>query len=129
MAIDASVPSDHKLAAFTVMDWVGVVGAGFGVLGLLVFPLVASTFSAMYADFGAPSLPVLTTIVTRPWLPLVLALVPSGLLVFGLRPRVSLGHRRLRVVAAFLLSWIFVGVSGVGLYLPVFAIAGAISAE
>lgn len=129
MATDATDPSTTKLAAFTVMDWVGVVGAGLAVLGLLAFPMVAASFSAMYADFGGSSLPALTNFVTLPFTPLLLASVPLGLLIFGLRPGVSLGHRRVQVVAAFVLSWIFVAVSVVGLYLPIFEIAGAITAE
>lgn len=129
MSAQANPPTDTHAGSFTVLDWLGAVWTGFAVLGLLAFPVVAGSFRAMYAEFGDVELPALTHFVTQPWVPPVLAVGPVVLLILGFRTRIGLGRRRFSVVMAFLLSSVLVAVCLWGVYLPLFDLAGAISAE
>lgn len=112
-----------------MLDWLGAVWTGFAVLGLLAFPLAAGSYRAMYADFGDAALPTLTHIVTQPWVPPLLAVVPLALLINAFRSNVGVGARRSSVVAAFVLSSVLVAACLWAVYLPIFDLADAVSAE
>jgi len=116
--------------SFTILDWIGALVTGGSVFGLVGFPLVGSTYVGMYEDFGASaSLPLLTRLVISGWFPPLLAATAAAPLALGLRPSRPLAQRRLWVVGAFLLGWGALGLCVVGLYLPIFALAGAVGAE
>lgn len=118
-----------SLEAFSILDWLGLVCTGTAALGLFVFPVYAGSFLEMYAEFGDVALPTLTWAVTRAWVPPALAIAPLALLVYGLRAEAAIVRRRLSIVGAFMLSWALVGICLWGVYLPIFELAGAVTAE
>jgi len=129
MSAQAQPPTDVHGGSFTALDWLGALWTGFAVLGLLAFSMAAGSFRAMYADFGDVDLPALTVFVTQPWAPPVLAVGPLVLLILGFRTRLGLGWRRFSIATAFLLSSMLIAACLWGAYLPIFNLAGAISAE
>jgi hypothetical protein len=113
-------------SSFSALDWTGALLAGFGVLGLLGFPLVGRTYAGMFEDFGAhAALPRLTRLATSVWFPCVLSLPAIASLMLGFRRR-PIAQRRLCVVGATVLGWGALALCVVGLYLPIFALAGAV---
>ncbi len=94
-------------------------------LALLLFPVAARSFAGMYRDFGGPT-PVLTQLVLAGWIPIGVAVPSLAALALGAFNR-TLGRRRAFVVGAFALGGVGLGVSLVGLYLPLFALANALS--
>lgn len=115
---------------FTVLDWIGTVIVALVIilLGVLA-PISASTFRLMFEDFGG-QLPGFTVLVLRPWFGPLLAVVPVTLVVLALGPLRTrgIGLRRLLVVVAFVLGLLACGCWVSGVYLPVFALAGAVGA-
>lgn len=120
--------SDDAGSSFTVLDWIGALFAGVAIALLVSLSLYAPRFRAMYADFGDVALPTLTAIVTQPCVPPLLALVAALPLANAFR-RTPLRSRRFWVAAAFVLACGFLAVCAIGLYMPIFAIAGTIRAE
>jgi hypothetical protein len=115
---------------FTALDWFGTVAAGFGALALLTFPIAGRSFATMLRDFGSPEhLPALTKLAVSWWFPMALALPVAAALVFALRQDLALRKRRACIVAAFILGGIALAVCVIGVYLPVFSLAGAMKAE
>ena len=115
---------------FTVLDRLAVVMAGFNLLGLLLFPIAGRSFAGMFEDLGSrANLPLLTRLATSTWFPLALALPVAASLVIGLQARRPLPRRRAWVVGAFVLGGLAFGLCVVGMYLPIFAIAGALKME
>ena len=122
----------HAEAAqrFTVLDWLGTVVAGFSAVGLLLFPVAGRSFGSMFRDLGSGShLPTLTTLAISGWFPMLLGLLVGTGVVVGVRPTVPLARRRILIVGAFVLGGIGFGLCLVGVYLPIFAIAGAVRAD
>lgn len=111
----------------TAVDMVAVVVAGLAALALAVFPFIAASFARIFRDLGG-DLPVFTRMVLVPWQP-VLALVSAGLIVFGLRAPRALRARRVAIAAAFAVAFFSFAACVVGLYLPIFAMAGSIKAD
>jgi hypothetical protein len=108
----------------------GIVIASFAAIGLMLFPVAGTTFSAMFEDGGAgKDLPFLTKLATSAWFPLLLVLPVVACLVMGLRRKNSLAVRRAWIVGAFALGCVSFALCLVGLYLPVFAIANWMRAE
>jgi hypothetical protein len=122
-------PTEPSAAAFSVLDWIGAIVSGLATLALFVFPVAAGSFRAMYADFGGGGLPALTDLVTQPWAGPVMALLPLGLLAVGVLPTIAVGRRRLAVVAAFVLSLLLLALCAWGVYMPLFEVSGAVSAQ
>jgi hypothetical protein len=116
------------LAELAVLDWIGLVVVAPSVVFLLAAPLVVTpAFAAMFADFGSSSsLPAITRLAMSWWLPPVLAGVPLALVLAALTGRRPLGARRLLGVVAFLSGAAGAALYLVGMYAPVYAIAGAI---
>jgi hypothetical protein len=115
---------------FTSLDWIGVVVAAFSALVLAMFPLAGEAFAVMLKDFGsADDLPVLTRLATSTWFPMALAFPVIAALLTGVRGRGPIARRRAWIVAAFVLGCAGFAVCLVGVYLPVFALAGAVGAE
>src|SRR5262245_55399988 len=111
---------------FTTLDWIGTVVAGFGALGLALFPIAGRTFGSMFRDLGSASqLPALTSLAISWWFPLILALVVATGLVFGVRRTSSIQRRRAWIVAAVILGAAGFALCLVGAYLPILAIADA----
>lgn len=120
--------SDDARSSFTVLDWIGALFAGLAIAVLFSISLYVSRFRAMYADFGDVALPALTAIVTQPYVPPLLALGAALPLANAFR-RTPLRSRRVSVAAAFVLACGFLAVCAIGLYMPIFEIAGSIRAE
>lgn len=116
-----------QVQAFTVLDWLGTVVAGFSALALAMFPITGRSFAGMFNDLGSRAeLPLLTRLATTTWFPLLLVIPVVTTLALGLRGRHALSTRRLWIVSAFLLGGVSFAVCLVGVYLPIFSIAGAI---
>lgn len=115
---------------WTSGDIIGAVLAATPVVVLLVFPFLwGRAFAQLFADLGGAKLPLLTRIATSTWAPLLGALAGAGLLGASLRRGVRPSTRRWLVVGAFLVGASFIVVLFVGLYLPLFALAGSIKAD
>lgn len=120
----------QKPEPFTILDWVGAVVAGFSALGLLAFPVAGRSFATMFKDLGSPErLPALTRLAISGWFPVVLGLVVGAGVTFGVRRASALGRRRAWIVGAFVVGGVGFALCLVGVYLPIFAVAGAVKAE
>jgi hypothetical protein len=108
-------------------DYVAAIVAGLASVALAVFPFIAASFARVFKDLGG-ELPLFTRIVLVPWQP-VLALGGAALIVFGLRARTPVRRRRVALASAFALAFFAFTANVVGLYLPIFALAGQIKAE
>jgi hypothetical protein len=114
--------------AFTILDWIGVVVTVLALLGTCVLSLNAGVFGGMFKDLGTRGLPLLTRLVLRPWFGFLLALPSAAMVTVAVlrHQRSSLGRRRALVVVAFVLALLAAGVILVGLYQPIFSMAGAV---
>ncbi len=112
--------------AFTVLDWIGAIVTAFAIVGLVSLSAYGGAFRGMYADFGDVALPALTTVVMKPFVPPLLGVVAALPLALAAR-RAPIRARRLAVVAAFVLACAFAAVCLVGLYMPMFELAGSIA--
>lgn len=119
---------DGRLAQLTVLDWIGLVSVAPAVAFLLAAPLVVTpAFAELFANFGSDSnVPAITRLVMAWWLPPALALVPAALVIAAISGQRALARRRLLGVAAFLCGAAGVALYLVGMYAPIFAIAGAV---
>ena len=119
-------PLEGSRAVFTALDWIGAALAGAVALALGLFPIVGRAFGGMFEDLGArAALPLLTRLATSGWFPPALAIPAVAALALAVRPG-PLGPRRGLVVGAFLLGAAGLATCLVGVYLPVFALAGAV---
>jgi hypothetical protein len=112
----------------TPLDRFGFLLGGLGVVGLATFPIVGRRYAAMFSDFGG-QLPTLTLLAISWWFPVLLALVDVCLLAAFAGPWLPLRSRRASIVAALLVAGVGFALCVVGLYLPIFSLAGAIKAE
>jgi hypothetical protein len=128
MVDQVSMERGGRLAELTILDWIGLVVVVPAVVFLLAAPLVVTPgFAEMFASFGSDSsLPAITRLVMSWWLPPVLAVVPVALVLAAITGRRSLGTRRLLGVVAFLCGAAGAALYLVGMYAPVYAIAGAV---
>jgi hypothetical protein len=111
----------------TSLDGIAVFLTGLLTAFLMAFPfLVAPVFAGMVRDFGAASLPALTTLVLSRWFPVALGALTASGPVLGCIPAIPLAHRRRVLVAAFVCGSAAVGVCLVGLYEPIFELVGKI---
>jgi uncharacterized BrkB/YihY/UPF0761 family membrane protein len=116
-----------RVGNLTAVDMVAAVVAALAAIALAVFPFIAASFARVFRDLGG-ELPLFTRIVLVPWQP-VLALASAGLIVFGLRSRRPLRQRRVALASAFALAFFGFAANVIGLYLPIFALAGSIKAD
>lgn len=115
---------------WTSGDIIGAVLAATPIVVLLVFPLLwGRAFARLFDDLGAAKLPLLTRIATSWWAPLAGAIAAGALLGASLRPGARTSTRRWLVVGSFLVGAACMAALFVGLYLPLFALAGNIKAE
>ncbi len=120
--------SPPSQSAFTVLDWIGWILTGVCVMGLALFPIVGQNFSRMFDDFASRSnLPLLTELAVSYWFPPALAISAGAFLVIGLRTRLSLFQRRVLVIFAFVIACGASAICLKGLYMPIVAVADAIS--
>ena len=120
---------DDRGQDFTTLDWIGTLIAATTALGLLVFPIAAQSFATMFREFGSRDLPALTRLALSWWFPVVLALPVIATFGLGLRGSAPIQHRRAWVVVAFVLGCFGIGICLVGVYLPIFSLAGSIKAS
>ena len=116
------------LAYFTILDWLGVTATGFSTLPLLGFAIAGPRARAVFDDVGG-ELPLLTLWVMQPWFPITLGIVSLAILMAAFRKDLSIGRRRMWVVASFVMTSTFVALCLIGLYLPIFIMADAIAAH
>jgi hypothetical protein len=107
----------------------GIVLSTLGAIGLFLFPLASGPFAAMFKDMGDAELPLLTRVALSAWFPIGLGVVVVAGAVAGARGGGPLSRRR----ALILVSAIF-AIGGmiacvIGMYLPIFALAGKIKAD
>lgn len=122
-------PPSPRSVQFTALEWVGTTIASLGAVALLAFPLAAMSFARMFEDLGSRErMPGLTKLATSIWFPLVLAGAVIVMLAVGLRSRVE-RRRHALLIGALVLGVASLTLCVVGLYLPIFAIAGKISAD
>lgn len=108
------------------MDLFGFACSGVALLWTVAVELrLQATFGKMFTDFGG-ELPALTLLCLRPWFPLVLGLLPLGLVLDGLLRQVAPPGRVVRAVSAAVLAVLAPVLFLVGVYLPIFSLAGAI---
>jgi hypothetical protein len=118
------VSKNKSANEFTILDWIGVVYTVGNIISLFTLPKAAVVFRDMYADFGG-SVPQLTNIVTKPWVPILTALI--CICIFSLQWvkwfKVRLKRRRAVVVFSFLIASTAFAVCVIGYYLPIFKMA------
>ncbi len=107
----------------TFVDGIGVGVGAIAMLPVLYFAINADTFEAMYRDIGHVALPLVTRIVLSPvWrLGVPAALVAGFVVALASRP-----HRFVTLVVAIAAIGAAI-VWYLGLYAPIFALAGNIS--
>jgi hypothetical protein len=110
--------------SLTALDGIAVLLAIGAIVTLASFGVIGSTFAAMYADFGG-HIPWLSLMVTRPYVPPLLALPAIALLIAAARTR-AIGHRRLAIAGSFGLALVGIVVCYVGAYLPIYQLADAV---
>ena len=118
-------PDSTSLARLTVLDWIGVLlvtaSGAFGV----AFPLlVAPVFRRMTDELHATPTS-LGGFLLGGWLPVVLGVLPLGLVAVAVGVPQSLGHRRVVLVLAFALTVVEAVVLLVGMYGLMFAVIDA----
>lgn len=94
---------------------------------LLLSQQVAPAQAEMFLSFGAVELPWVTRLVLDGWFPAGIAILATFLLMMSLAlRRLSLSRKRGLIVAAFVVAFLGAVATLIGLYLPIFAVAGAI---
>ncbi len=125
MSADPNPSTAKQRFTFTVFDAVGV---SVGALGL-PFALVASwkgpQFAALFADLGT-SLPAFTQLCLKPWIPILLGVIPISVAALTLFAQPARGGRVAAMVFTLLLALSVPTAYLMGLYLPIFEIAGHI---
>jgi hypothetical protein len=118
----------QAIQKLTILDWVGITFVIFQIIGLFAFPKLALAFKDMFTDFGGP-LPLLTRVVIKPWFSILVGIVCSGVFLLQLLDPIKsrIGRRRTVIVLSFLVALAGYAICIVGLYLPIFKIAGSIS--
>jgi type II secretory pathway component PulF len=112
-----------------VLTAVDLVGLGFAVLGLLwatvAVLLVAPSFATMFADLGG-QLPTFTRLCLSRWFPFLIGSVPLAVAMVGPVLRAERPTRLLLMGLSIVLSLAMPAIFLVGMYLPIFSIAGSI---
>ena len=115
-------------ARFATFDWIAAIAAALEASALFVFPLVGRSFAAIFRDFGG-ELPSLTKLAISLWFPLLLAALVGAAIAIGAHTKTSAPVRRGMLVGAWVTGGLALGACVVGLYWPIFAIAGAIKPD
>lgn len=119
----SSVSTD---ASLTAGDYIGFVLLSLVCGFLLLFPwAVAPAFITMFSDLGG-ALPALTQWALTPWFAPLLGGASLALGVAGLAANLSLGKRRVMIVAAFLAACASGALVLTAMYLPIFELADAV---
>jgi type II secretory pathway component PulF len=113
----------------TALDGIGVVLDGLLAAALIAFPhVVTPRFEAMFNEFGSGPLPVLTRLALAMWFPTALGAAPATGLVLGCIPAVPRAVRRSALVVGFVVGLFALAACLVGMYLPIYDLAGSIKA-
>jgi hypothetical protein len=115
----------------SALDGIAVATTSLQAAFLCAFPWLAGRFfQSMFADIGTASpLPLLTRLAVTVWFPVTLGATTASGPVLGCIPAVPLAIRRRTLIAAFVFGCAAIGACLVGLYLPIFELAGKIKAE
>ena len=115
----------NSLSRFTLFDWIGVLLVSASGLFGLAFPLVvAPVFRRMGEQIGATPTG-LGAVLLGGWVPVLLGVLPLGLLVVALAVRQGVGRRRLLLVLAFALTVVEAVVLLIGMYGLMFTVIDA----
>ena len=124
MDLSATTTTSQPRADFTALDWIAVALTIGAIAAIVAFPFtLAPMLRKMLDDFGGVQ-PALTELTLTRWFPLALALLPTATLAAALLGQSRLGVRRALVVAAFLLALATDAFLLIGMYLPIFELAG-----
>ena len=119
-------PTDPtSLQRLTVLDWLGVLLVTTSGLFGLAFPLVVAPVFRRMSDQLAARPVGLAGILLGGWLPVILGLVPLGLLAVALAVRQTVGRRRLLLVLAFIFTVIEAVLLLLGMYGLMFTVIDA----
>jgi hypothetical protein len=112
-------------------DGIAVAITGMQAACLMAFPwVVGQSFAQMYLEFGAAGgLPLLTRLALSIPFPMSLGATTAIGPVLGCISAVPLSSRRVALVAAFLFGCAAIAVCMVGVYQPMFDLAGKIKAD
>jgi hypothetical protein len=119
-------PSEERLQS---LDIAGIVTSALGAIGLFLFPLASAPFAGMFKDFGNVELPLLTRVALTTWFPISLGCLAAACAFLGVRMRSSLPRRRALILVAVLSAAGGMIACVIGMYLPIFALAGSIKAD
>lgn len=109
------------------LEWIALGLATLVMLAILATTLAIPSYVSMYADFGT-ELPVATRVAAQRWVPSALASIPMIAMSAGLIVRRSILARRLLIGVALASAALAFAALWWALYLPIFSVAGAISA-
>ena len=119
-------PTDPtSLQRLTVLDWLGVLLVTTSGLFGLAFPLVVAPVFRRMSEQLAARPAGLAGILLGGWLPVILGLVPLGLLAVALAVRQTVGRRRLLLVLAFIFTVIEAVLLLLGMYGLMFTVIDA----
>jgi hypothetical protein len=121
-----SEPTEERLQS---LDVAGLVLSTFGAIGLFLFPLASAPFGAMFKDLGNAELPLLTRVALTTWFPISLGGLAVACAFLGARLRGSLSRRRALILVAVIAAAGGMIACVIGMYLPIFTLAGSIKAE
>ncbi len=117
-------PDDES--GFTTYDAVGLTFSGICLMWTAVAELyVAPLFLKMFADFNS-RLPTLTLLCVTWWFPAILGLLPLALTLASMLSRAPRDARLLTTIAAVLLTLMAPAIFLLGMYMPLWSIAGTI---
>ena len=112
-------------AKLDVIDWVMAPAAALPAFALFGFPLVALRFGAMFADFGAASLPAATRLALVPWFSIGVGLAVCAAIALSMFARGAV-LRRIALACIFVFGASTLAFCVVAMYLPMFELAGEI---
>ncbi len=110
----------------TAFDWIGIVLVAVVASLLFTVPIAsAPTFEKMFREFSV-ELPPLTRLVLRPWFAIGGGLASLATCALAAKRSLSIAKRRLFIVLGFVVGLAAIALCLIGLYLPVFQLAGSI---
>lgn len=114
------------LDEFTVLDWIGLGLVALALLSMSYeLAFMAPAFERMYAEFGG-ALPGSTSLAMAPATRLLIAAICFAPVVGGLAIGRTIRARRIWFASSFAAALILGALHLVALYMPIYAVAGAI---
>jgi hypothetical protein len=112
----------------TALDGIAVVVTGLQASLLFAFPWLSEGFVRLSSDLcRKDALPLLTVLVMTVWFPVTLGGTAATGPVLGCIPAIPVRVRRWILIAAFAFACAALGACVVGVYLPIYEMAGKIN--